>query len=219
MNDNNQCSICLESNDNKVYRFCKDCNIYTHVNCFYEYINFKDILPECIVCKKKCELKYNNTYLATIQYVLFILFNICKENPFNVIKYSLIIIYWVIYISPFVYNTLINIIYYIVDQNYDTNGYFIMIGLLYYTCNCYISYIKASIIMILYQSILYNLYGDSILKFSIIQSYYKNYLYTYLIPEILLTSIMTYPVINSVYKLYNLYKKWYLISICKIYML
>ena len=212
----NQCAICLETNSYKTYKYCNDCNIYTHQHCFYYYINHKNILPECIICKKQCKLDRTNR-LEIFKYTLSIFYTMYKINPLEFIKYCFIILFWCKYSSIFVLDTIADFSLYIIDEVYNTNGYFVLNLILYTICRYYINIINSTIIIFGYQSLVYNLWGDTIVKLNSIQILHRYYLYKYIIPKVFISSMMTYPFIISLYKLNNLYKRCYLISICNQY--
>lgn len=215
--NNNQCAICLETNKYEVYKYCKDCSIYTHQICFFNYINYKNILPECIICKKQCQLNTNQTPLEKIKYMVYTFCTMCKKNPINFLKCIISIGLWYNYLNLFVYDSFKKLVYYGINEIYDTSGYYVMIGMLYGISSYYTNIISTLLIVNMFKWFLHYKFNHKILHISIIQSYYNYSLYKYILPDLFISVIITIPTIISIFRIYNLYKLWNLILICNQY--
>lgn len=212
--NNKQCAICLESTNHKVYKYCKDCNIYIHKKCFYYYINYKNILPECIICKKKCQLNTNQSRVHKIKNILSIIYFICKNNILDTIKLINIIILWYNYLSVYVFNSFKEFILYIINEIYNTNGYYLMLTTVYGLAKYYTNTTSCLFIYFMFKMLLYNTLKENLLDITIIKSIYEYKLYKNILPNLLISIIITIlPVIN-IYRFYNVYKKWNLINNC-----
>lgn len=215
--NNNQCAICLETNKYEVYKYCKDCSIYTHQICFFNYINYKNILPECIICKKQCQLNTNQTTLEKIKYMVYTFCTISKKNPINFLKCIIGIALWYNYFNVFVYNSFKKLVYYGINEIYYTNGYYLMISMIYGIGTYYTNIISISLIVMMFKTLLHNVLNDNLLNITIIKSHYNYALYKYILPDLFISVIITIPTIISIFRIYNLYKLWNLIIICNQY--
>lgn len=208
----NQCAICLTKSTN-VVQFCEKCNIHTHRSCFYNYWQYRNKTPECIICKNKC--KKDDFNVNTISTIIYNFIYTNKEQI--VIDVALYMIYS-FYIFEYIQNSLYDLYQIFINE--------LMIGTVYINIvnGCIIAYLRINnihpilIVFILncIKIIYYISFEDKILEISILQVYNNQIFYQDVLPHVIASGGLLGPLVYRIYKWYLRIKQYDLFS-CKEY--